>query len=250
MGSSASTENRKKLSAAEITESLDALKAKITELADDEGNIRTSDLVALQVSDFLPNLPIEIGETSQADDEAAAASEPDEGAAGEEVIRDALLKVKEACGLEVNWEKSVPLTEWAGVKLSDDESQRVSNLTIAGGGSGAVNLTLLPPLWTDKLRKFIVTDVDVAGDLSVFTACPELRELTASGKALVGDVKSLEACSLLCRVKLRGSGVSGDIGNFANHSRLSVLWCDDTAVRGDIASLSGVLPKCDIACDV
>ena len=36
MGSSASTANRKKLSAAEITESLDAVKAKITELADDQ----------------------------------------------------------------------------------------------------------------------------------------------------------------------------------------------------------------------
>ena len=234
MGSGLSKSSRK-LSAHDLCDTLDDLKARILEVADEDGCVRPKDLVALKVADFLPlplvsslnsspllSLPASqapwahplVTGTRQEDHSSGQTST----AAGvqekhkdelDNDVTEALLLIKASCSSlsQLNWNIALPHLEWDGINV---HGGTIRSLELHTDEDATIDLHLLLPFMPSIQKLTITGNCLLRGDVNMFRKAVRLQELEAVGAGLAGQLSTFSECKMLQRLTLQRSALQGD----------------------------------------
>ena len=234
MGSGLS-KSKRKLSAHDLCDTLDDLKARILEIADEDGCVRPKDLVALKVADFLPlplvsslnsspllSLPASqapwahplVTGTRQEDhysghtSTAAGVKEKHKDELDNDVT-EALLLIKSSCSSlsQLNWTIDLPHLEWDGINVHDGT---IRSLQLHTDEEATIDLQLFLPFMPSIQKLTITGNCLLRGDVNMFRKAVRLRELEAVGAALAGQLSTFSECKMLQRLTLKRSALQGD----------------------------------------
>ena len=107
------------------------------------------------------------------------------------------------------------------------------------------------------LRKVLLNDCDVEGNISVFSNKTSVTELIVLNKDITGCLSSLSGLTELMKLDLSGSDVSGDILHLSSLTKLQSLNLSKSNVSGSVDNLTNIhflssikLTNCDVSGDL